>query len=531
MFRLSALDILIFAAYIVAVLTIGFLAARKRGVKAEGFFLARRTLPWYAVGFAMVAASVSTEQFIGASAKAHDVGMAVLNWEWGVLPSFTILILVFMPLYFRRGIFTIPEYLERRYSGSARTTFSLLTLVSYFAINLAGVLYSGGYVLHNLFGFPLLPCIWALTVLTGAYTVYGGLVSVVWTETLQSVLLLVSGLLITVIGIMKLPGGLAAAVGTGERAHLFLPMDHPELPWTAILVLFFSTNVWYACTNQFYIQMCLGSKNEWHARMGVVFAALLGILLGFAIEFPGIVGYRLVEAGAIPAPPESNAIYPYLVRYIIPEGIRGIVFAGILGAIMSTVSALVHAISTLFSMDFYRVYVRPGAGETHLIRAGQTAGTVFLAAGALIAPVVGTFPTIFDFFQQSWAVLASPIVIVFVVGALWRRATNFAALSTFVLGILTIPAAFWLHRAVLPQGFNFYNLVGIIFFFQLAWMIGASLLSRPHPRERTESAVWTSDLAAIPTSERPEPYPWHKRLILWWTLAAVSVGTLYVFYR
>ena len=530
MFRLNSIDILIFAVYMVSVLFIGFLVGRKKHTRADGFFLARRTLPWYAVGFSMVAACISTEQFIGASAKAHDVGMTVLNWEWGVVPSYALLILVFMPLYFRRGIFTIPEYLERRYGGPARTIFSFLTMASYFAVNLAGVLYSGGYVMHSLFGFPLIPCIWALTLLTGAYTVYGGLVSVVWTETLQSVLLLAGGTLITVLGLLRIPGGLMGAVGTGERAHLFLPLDHPELPWTAILVLMFSTNVWYACTNQFYIQMCLGAKNEWHARMGVVFATFLGILLGFAVEFTGIVGHRLVELGAMPAPPESNAIYPYLIRYLIPSGLRGIVFAGILAAIMSTVSALVHSIATLFSMDFYRVFIRPQASETRLIRVGQAAGGFLLAAGALWAPVVGTFPTIFDYFQQSWAVMAAPVAIVFTVGALWKRATNTAAVSTLVLGILTIPVAFWLQRMVLPKGFNFYNLTGIIFFVELAWMVGVSLLTTPHPDVRTASAVWTTELAALPPGERPAPYPWYKRVFLWWALSVAAVGALYVWF-
>jgi len=528
MFRIGAIDIVIFAVYMVSVLLIGFLAGRKHHTRADGFFLARRTLPWYAVGFSMVAACISTEQFIGASAKAHDVGMAVLNWEWGVVPSYALLILVFMPLYFRKGIFTIPEYLERRFGNPARTIFSLLTMASYFAVNLAGVLYSGGYVMHSLFGFPLIPCIWALTLLTGAYTVYGGLVSVVWTETLQSVLLLAGGTLITVLGLLRIPGGLMGAVGTGERAHLFLPLDHPELPWTAILVLMFSTNVWYACTNQFYIQMCLGAKNEWHARMGVVFATFLGILLGFAVEFTGIVGYRLVELGVMPAPPESNAIYPYLIRYLIPSGLRGIVFAGILAAIMSTVSALVHSIATLFSMDFYRVFVRPRASETRLIRVGQAAGALLLAAGALWAPVVGTFPTIFDYFQQSWAVLAAPVAIVFTVGALWKRATNAAAVSTLILGILTIPAAFWLQRAVLPKGFNFYNLAGILFFVELAWMVGVSLLTRPHPDVRIASAVWTTELAFLPPGERPAPYPWYARVLLWWAVSVAAVGALYV---
>jgi SSS family solute:Na+ symporter len=531
MFRLNSIDILIFAVYMASILLIGFLVGRKKQTRADGFFLARRTLPWYAVGFSMVAACISTEQFIGASAKAHDVGMAVLNWEWGIVPSYTLLILVFMPLYFRRGISTIPEYLERRYGSTARIIFSFLTLVSYFAINLAGILFSGAYVMHSLFGFPLLTCIWVMALLTGAYTLYGGLVSVVWTETLQSILLLGGGILITILGLMKIPGGLMAAVGTGERAHLFLPLNHPELPWTSMLVLFFSTNVWYACTNQFYIQMTLGAKNEWHARMGVVFATFLGILLGFAVEFTGIVGYRLVEIGVMPAPPESNAIYPYLVQYIVPAGIRGIVFAGILAAIMSTVSALINSIATLFSMDFYRVFIRPGASEGHLIRVGQFAGAFLLAAGALCAPVVGTFPTIFDYFQQSWAVLAAPVVIVFTAGALWKRATNAAAVSTLILGILTIPAAFWIQRKVLPPGFNFYNLVGIIFLVQLAWMIIVSLLTSPHHPERVTDAVWSVDLSRLPPEERPVPYPWYARVILWWAISALAIGALYIIFR
>ncbi|MFA6470731.1 MAG: sodium/solute symporter [Candidatus Latescibacterota bacterium] len=528
MFRLNSFDILIFAVYMVSVLLIGFIAGRKKQTRADGFFLARRTLPWYAVGFSMTAACISTEQFIGASAKAHDVGMAVLNWEWGIAPSFALLILVFMPLYFRREIFTIPEYLERRFGKTARTIFSLLTMVSYFAINLAGILYSGAYVMHSLFGFNLILSIWVMTILTGAYTVYGGLVSVVWTETLQSVLLLAGGALITVLGLLHIPGGLMTAIGTGDRAHLFLPLDHPELPWTAILVLIFSTNVWYACTNQFYIQMCLGAKNEWHARMGVVFATFLGILLGFAVEFTGIVGYRLVELGVMPAPPESNAIYPYLIQYIVPAGIRGIVFAGIIAAIMSTVSALVHSIATLFSMDFYRAFIRPKASETHLIKVGQIAGATLLAAGALCAPIVGTFPTIFDYFQQSWAVMAAPIAIVFTLGALWKRATNKAAVSTLILGILTIPVAFWLQRVVLPKGFNFYNLVGIIFFVQLAWMIVVSLLTRPFHTDPKVQTVWTSDLAFLPPKERPSPYRWYLRVVLWWAISVAVVGALYI---
>ena len=530
MFELSFLDMTIFAGYFVAVILIGFIAARKKQDEADGFFLARRAIPWYAAGFSMVAACVSTEQFIGASAKSYDVGMAVLNWEWGVLPSYMLLIFVFMPLYFRKKISTIPEYLERRFGPLARTIFSSITLVSYFLVNLAGVLFSGGYVIHKLLGFPLIPSIWVLAIITGAYTIYGGLLSVVWTETLQSVLLLAGGAIITIAGLIKLPGGLMAAVGTGERAHLFLPASNPDLPWTAILVLIFSTNVWYACSNQFYIQMCLGAKNEWHARMGVIFATFLGILLGFAVEFTGIVGYALVDKGLMPAPPESNSIYPYLVKYLIPEGVRGIIFAGIFAAVMSTISAIVNSISTLFSLDFYKKFVRPDASSKQLIKVGRIAGAIALLAGTAWAPIVGKFPTIFDFFQQSWAILAAPVTVVFLLGALWRRATNFGAVSTLIVGILTIPVAFWLKSIVLPANFNFYNMVGLIFIAQLIWMVVASYLSAPKDSQTIRDSIWEKELVFLPADELPVPYTWYKNQFLWWGLSAVTVGFLYIYF-
>jgi solute:Na+ symporter, SSS family len=528
MFDMGAIDLSVFFLYLGAVLVIGFVAGRRKDGKAEGFFLAKGRLPWFAVGFAMVATSISTEQFIGASAKAYDVGMVVINWEWGIIVSFSLLIFVFMPLYFRNRIFTIPEYLERRYSPLARSIFSFMTLVSYFIINLAGVLYSGGYLLNQVFGMHIVAGIWLLAILTGAYTVYGGMGSVVWTETLQSVLLLAGGLIITIMGIIRIPGGLMAAVGTGERSHLFLPLDHPELPWTAILVLLFSTNVWYCCTNQFYIQMCLGAKNEWNARMGVVFATFLGVLLGFAIEFTGIVGFRLVEIGVIPVPPESNAIYPYLVRYLIPTGLRGIVFAGVISAIMSTISALVHSIATLFSMDFYRARIRPDASERRLVVVGQITGATLLALAAFWAPVVGTFPTIFDYFQQGWAIMAAPITVVFLLGALWKRATNRAAITTLVVGIACIPLTFWLEKRVLPPEFNFYNLVGLLFLAQLALMVAVSLATPAPSGEVVRTAVWSPRLAVLPPEECPVPYSWHKNLWLWWGVSVAFIVGLYI---
>jgi len=530
MLQVTFLDMAIFVIYIIAVMYIGFRVGRKEHTNAMGYFLAGRTLPWYAIGFSMVATSISTEQFIGAGAKSYDVGMAVLHWEWGMIPSFTLLAFVFLPIYFRRKIYTIPEYLERRFSSTARTIFSVMTLLSYLIINLAGVLYSGGYTLHKIFNLPLMLSIWLLAILTGIYTIYGGLASVVWTDTLQCILLLAGGGYITIAGLMKIPGGLSAAVGTGERAHLFLPMNHPELPWTGILVLLFSTNVWYACANQFYIQRCLGAKNEWNARMGVIFAAFLAIILGFTVDFPGVIAYKLVELGIIPVPPESNAVYPLLIRYLVPAGIRGIVFAGLVAAIMSTLSALINSIATLFTLDIYQKFIRPQSSEKHIIFIGQSAGALLLFAGTLWSPVVGTFPTIFDFFQQSWAIMAAPFSVIFVLGILWKRANNFAAVSTMILGIFIIPLSFILQRTVLPPGFSFYNLVGIFLIFFLAWMIIASVMTQPQLRAKIADFLWFRKMVALSPEETPQPYSWFKNVWLWWGIATVLTLGIYIKY-
>lgn len=530
MLPVSQLDTIIFVVYLASVLLIGFIAGRKKQARAVDFFLAKRTIPWYVIGFAMLATSISTEQFVGAGAKAYEVGMAVVNWEWCIVPAYTLLMCVFLPIYLRRKIFTIPEYLEIRFGGLARSIFSCVSIVSYFVINLAGVLYSGGYMFHVIFNMPIMTSIWILAVITGLYTVYGGLSSVAWTAAVQCVLLIIGGAFVVAIGMMKIPGGLSDVIGTGERAHLILPIDHPELPWTAIIVLALSTNLWYCCTNQFYIQSCLGAKNEWHARMGVVCAIFIGIVLGFTVEFSGVVGYRLVELNLMPAPPESNAIYPLMIRHLIPAGIRGIVFAGLIAAIMSSLSALINSIATLFSLDFYHKYLYPEASEKHLIIVGQITGTILLAIGTLWAPIVGTFPTIFDYFQQSWAIMAAPFAVVFFLGAIWKRANNTGAITTMILGIAAIPLTFWLKAAVLPAGFCFYNLVGIISVCLLISMVVVSLLTAPPERERVEKAVWSPGMIALPSGETPQPYTWYKNLWLWWGIATACIAGLYMYF-
>ncbi len=262
--------------------------------------------------------------------------------------------------------------------------------------------------------------------------------------------------------------------------------------------------------------------------MGVVFAAFLAIILGFTVDFPGVVAYKLVELGVIPTPPESNAIYPLLIRYLVPTGIRGIVFAGLVAAIMSTLSSLINSIATLFTMDIYHKFFRPESSEKHLILVGRTAGGLLLLCGTIWSPVVGNFPTIFDYFQESWAIMAAPFAVIFTLGIFWKRANNTGAVSTMILGIVAIPIAFALGKFVLPEEFSFYNLVGIILLILLAWMIFISLVTQPQSKEKIASVVWSHVLLKFTPGETPQPYKWYKNLWLWWGIAAVLTAGIYL---
>lgn len=288
--------------------------------------------------------------------------------------------------------------------------------------------------------------------------------------------------------------------------------------------------MWYACTNQFYIQRCLGAKNEWNARMGVILAAFLAILLGFTVDFPGIIAYKLVSLGIIPAPPESNAVYPLLIRYIVPAGIRGLIFAGLIAAIMSTMSSLINSIATLFTMDIYNKFIKKDASQKHLIFIGRIVGSLLLIFGTLWAPMVQTFPTIFDYFQQCWAIMAAPFAVIFLLAVFWKRANNVGAISTIILGVIAIPVAFWLQKSILPEGFNFYNLVGIICLILLVWMIVVSLLTQPQAQEKIATVVWSPRLTHISTGEAPYPYSWYKNVWLWWGIATIMTCAVYIIF-
>jgi SSS family solute:Na+ symporter len=557
----TAIDLVICLGYFVVVVAIAFVSSRRQHRSFQGYFRADNRLPWYVIGFSIVAAGVSSEQFVGEVGYAYKLGLPVTNWEWLVWPGLSLLLWVFVPLYVRNNIATMPEYLERRFGPRCRRLYAGLTIGSYVLVNFALVFYTGGFALEKMWGVNRLAAVWILAFVTGAYTVYGGLAAVAWTSSLQCVLLLGGGAYVFFAGLAKIHWDFAAVVGTGERAHLFTRANH-EVPWTALVVLMLSTNVWYYTNNQHINQRCLAARNEWHAKMGVLFSAVLQLLVPLATCFPGMI-YRVIN----PHLDNPDVAYPAVVASVVPQGWRGLVVAAIISGIMSTVSGLVNSTSTMTTIDLVQTSGGRHWSEERLVSVGRWSGALALLVGALLAPVVMRWENIFRYAQDILAPMAAPVVVVFLAGALWKPASEAGALVCLWLSLLSAP--FILLKAILadhnihflpenlenPMVFaGAYGLISLVIMVALSryrsrlgvigagfatclvlWMAAVSpaamaltllvctiVLLPPLLVARRQPDVNLWDRSMLHTGQPPR---WYASLWLWWmVLAAILVG-------
>jgi SSS family solute:Na+ symporter len=519
---LSRIDTIVFITYFILLIFIGFWSGRKKKKDAEDFFLAGGKLSWYVIGFAIIAAGISSEQFLGTVGYAYSNGLSVANWEWLSGPSILILILIFIPFYLRRKVVTMPHFLEMRYDGKVRTLYAIVTLITYVFINLAGVIYSGGYALNVLFGIDLLKAIWGLTILAGLFTIWGGMATVAWTNVFQSVLLLGGGLLVFFMGLFDIPGGLSEIIGEGSRSHLILPANDPNIPWTGLLVLGVSTNVWYYCTNQTINQATLGAKNEWHAKMGIIFAGLLWVLIAFADVFPGLIAFAMNKS----IPPDSA--YPFVVNTLIPSGLRGFVFAGLCGAIISTIEAVINASSTIFTYDIYNRFINTNATTKSMIRTGRITSGVILVFGGLWAPVVQRFGHIFSYFQECWAFMAIPVAIIFVGGLLWKKVSSRVAYITLLLAFPMFFMPYLLRLFSVEM--NVFNVAGIVLFLMILLFIMLTLKYNQEEARDKQSFTWNVSLIKLPGEIAAQYRPWYKNLLLWGSVMVIIYILIYILF-
>ncbi len=458
---LTLWDGVAFFGFLGAVIGISLYASRKEDT-SEDYFLAGRSLTWWLIGFSLIASNISTEHFIGMAGSGFGgAGLAIASYEWIAAISLVIVAFWLLPLFLRLGIFTMPEFLEYRYGNPARTIMSLYLMAAYVGVAIAGVLYSGALGLQTIFGLDMLLGIWLIGILAGAYTVYGGLKAVVWSDLLQGGALLVGGLVVTAIGLNRV-GGLGTFLETNaDKLHTVLPASDPELPWTIFLLGIWIPNMFYWGFNQFITQRTLGAKSLAAGQKGIVFAAGLKLLIPFIVVFPGIIAFQLYGASLA----DGDQAYPMLIRDLLPIGVRGILFAALFGAIMSSLDSMLNSASTLFTMDIYKRHVRPDADPERIVKVGRLSTAFFVIVGCLLAPFPGRFEGVYAYMQLVWGFISPAITAVFVFGLVFRRAPQSAA----VAGLLVGPVLYGILNWQLPQ-IAFLNHMAITFLSVLAVM-------------------------------------------------------------
>ena len=442
---MTFVDYVFIILFVGAVLGVSFFKSREKKDSAS-YFLAGRGATWWLVGFSLIAANISTEQFVGMSgAGAGNVGLAIASYEWIAAVTLVFVAIFFLPRFLSAGIYTIPEYLEYRYNATARTIMSLFLMVVYVCVTIVAVVYSGGLTIHTIFGWPLVTSIWIIGVLAAAYTTFGGLKAVIWADLIQGSALIVGGAVVLFFGLraMTPEGGLIAGWGAfmeeaGDKMHMSLPNDHASLPFTALLFGIWIPNFYYWGLNQYITQRTLASKSLSEGQKGILFAAFLKLLIPFIIVIPGIMAWILYsdELGGVESA-ARDAAYPLLIRNLVPVGLRGFMLAALAGAVMSSLASMLNSASTIFTMDLFKRHLRPDASENQLVLVGRSSTVVFVVVGCLIAPMLANprFGGVFNYIQDLQGFISPGILTAFVFGLIIKRTPPAAAIAAMVANV------------------------------------------------------------------------------------------------
>ena len=537
---LSAVDYAVFFAYIALTLLLGFAVARGARRRPQDYFLGEKKLPWYVVGTSMVASDISSEHFIANVGIAYLYGMVVATGSWNAWIIYSIFLFVFLPYYVRTGLYTMPQFLERRYNAACRYLYAGSLVIGYVATLLAGSLYAGGLAIESMFGFhmtanPDTNIMWGIVffaLTTGAYTIYGGMKASAWTDFLQMMVMLLAGILLPVLALQRVGGLGQLAREYPQKFDMFLPATHEQFPWTGVFTGFLTVGLWYTCASQHIVQRVLSAKDEWHARMGVVSAGFLRILTPLFFVIPGIAAYKLFPE--LEATRRQDQAYLLLVQTLIPTGLKGLVLAGMAAALMSTVSTVLNSTSTLLTIDLYKKLLRPAASDREQVVFGMIAGVVVLVASVFIAFLYIESPeALFRLVQRIFFWIAPPFSVIFLLGLLWRRANGTAAVATILSGFAFRMVLEWVVWPRLPSlrdyqaAYQHGALVTWVFCMMV--MVVVSLLTPPPATEQTQRIIWNRSYLHLPPDERTRYRGW-KNYLLWWFVFVAIVLSLYGYF-
>ncbi|MEN8145291.1 MAG: sodium:solute symporter [Gemmatimonadota bacterium] len=488
---LSLVDAVIIGLYFVFVIGLGFYLQGKQKSEQD-YFLAGRSLLWPVIGFSLFASNIGSISLVGLAESGYASGFAVFSYEWMATVVLIIFAVFFLPFYLKNQVYTIPQFLERRYGPFARYYFSGVTILLNVFIDIASGLFAGGIVLRMVFpALSLIEIIWIISIVAALYTLLGGLASVVYTDTVQAVLLLVSSVVITLVAWSKIGGWEGMTAVDPSYLQIVRPADDPTLPWPGLFTGVFLLGFYFWVTNQFIVQRALASKTTQQGQWGAMFAGFLKLSTLFIMVLPGVMAIILYPDLADP----KNA-YPRLVFDLLPAGLIGLTLAGFIGALMSSVDSGLNAAATLFTFDFYKKW-RPDATPEQSIKVAKVMIASFMVIAAVWAPYINSFPSFWDYLQMVLSFLTPPVVALFVFGLFTRRPSTAGANASILVGAVLsiIGVGYKGYVSVRPDTVDllphYLYLAGGIFLVCTVILFAVSAI-RPDTEERDWSKLlWT----------------------------------------
>ncbi|OQD42746.1 Na+/glucose cotransporter [Croceivirga radicis] len=496
---LDTFDWIAISVYFAILLGIAFWVIRKKEDNTEDYFLAGRNVGWFVVGASIFASNIGSEHVVGLAGAGASNKLPMLIYE---IHAWIVLILgwVFLPFYARSGVFTMPEFLEKRFDARSRWVLSIFSIAAYVLTKISVTIYAGGVVVSALLGIDFWTGAIATVILTGIYTVLGGMRAVVYTETLQAVLLVIGAGILTYLGLEKV-GGWSSMVETvkPEYLNMWRPSDDPDFPWPSLVVSSTIVGIWYWCTDQYIVQRALTAKNIKEGRRGTIFGAVMKLMPVFLFLIPGVIALTLKMRGELQWDSPDEA-FPVLMSNVLPSGLRGLVAAGLLAALMSSLASVFNSVSTLFTVDIYKK-LRPNTPEKKLVRTGQIATVAVVIIGIIWIPIMANISgVLYEYLQSVQSYIAPPITAVFLLGIFHKRINGLGAYATLIMGIVVAALRIVLElvRGSLdPDGIlfylgdmNFLTFSAWFFLFCVLFAIGTSLLAPAPTIEKVENLTY-----------------------------------------
>ena len=440
---LEGLDWVVLGIYFLALIAVAVWVVLQKNNTTEDYFLAGRNVGWFVIGASIFASNIGSEHVVGLAGTGFESGAPMAHYE---LHAWIVLLLgwLFLPFYIRSGAFTMPEFLEKRFDSRSRWFLSLFSLVAYVLTKVSVTIYAGGIVVSELIGIPFWYGAIGIVIFTGIYTVIGGMKAVIYTETLQTVILILGSVCITYLGLQEVGGWSqlreTVIAVSPDHFNMWRPMNDPDFPWTGLLFGGTIVGIWYWCTDQYIVQRTLAANNIKIGRRGAIFGAYLKLLPILIFLVPGIIAFALsIQNPEVFTINKADKAFPMLVKYLLPVGLKGLVAGGLMAALMSSLASVFNSCSTIFTIDIYQK-LKPNKSEKELLYTGRIATIFIVVLGIIWIPIMEKIGggVMYQYLQNVQSYIAPPVTAVFLLGIIWKRVNSQAAITTLLAGLVLL---------------------------------------------------------------------------------------------